>query len=292
MKKILLILISFYLISCEDPIDIEIDNGESQLVVDAILTNSMNEQKVILSKSGNYFNPAFNEVTNAVVSIKDNLGNVIELQNNNSTTYSFIPTELPFNNNLTYTLEVVYDNNTFTSISNLRPVPPIDSITWLKEKVVFGDLDSIIIAQFWSIDLLGLGDTYWIRSKINGKYLDNISIAYDGSTGSGSSADNIPFIAPVRFSISPRSTEKEDILKFGDVVEVELYSISLEFANFWKVLGDQINNGGLFATPPTNVPTNIKNINPSGPKAVGWFEISNISTDSATLTKDKTNNKN
>ena len=292
MKKILLILISFYLISCEDPIDIEIDNGESQLVVDAILTNSMNEQKVILSKSGNYFNPAFNEVTNAVVSKKDNLGTVIELQNNNSTTYSFIPTELPFNNDLTYTLEVVYDNNTFTSISNLRPVPPIDSITWLKEKVVFGDLDSIIIAQFWSIDLLGLGDTYWIRSKINGKYLDNISIAYDGSTGSGSSADNIPFIAPVRFSISPRSTEKEDILKFGDVVEVELYSISLEFANFWKVLGDQINNGGLFATPPTNVPTNIKNINPSGPKAVGWFEISNISTDSATLTKDKTNNKN
>lgn len=292
MKKILLIILTLYLVSCEDPIDIEIDNGESQLVVDAILTNSLNEQKVILSKSGNYFNPSFNEVTNAVVSIKDNLGNVITLQNNNSTTYSFIPTELPFNDNLSYTLEVVYDNNTFTSISKLRPVPTIDSITWNKEKTFFGDIDSLIIAQFWSIDLPGLGDTYWIRSKINGEYLDNISIAYDGSTGSGSSADNIPFIAPVRFSISPRSTDKDEILKYEDVIEVELYSISHDFANFWKILGEQLNNGGLFATPPTNVPTNIKNINPNGPKAIGWFEISNISTDSATITKDKTNNKN
>ncbi len=291
MKKILLILISFYLISCEDPIDIEIENGESQLVVEAILTNSLKEQKVILSKSGNYFDPIFNEVRNAEISILDNQGNVIKLENNNSSTYSFNPTELPFQDDLTYTLEIIYDNNTFTSLSKLKPVPPIDSITWFKEKVLFGDLDSIIIAQFWAYDLPGLGDTYWIRSKINGTYLDNISIAYDGSTGSGSSSDNIPFIAPVRFSITPNSSDEEDVLKYGDEIEVELYSISTEFANFWKILGDQINNGGLFATPPTNVPTNIKNININGPKAIGWFEISNISTDSATITRDKTNNK-
>jgi hypothetical protein len=37
-------------------------------------------------------------------------------------------------------------------------------------------------------------------------------------------------------------------------------------------------NGGLFAEPPANVPTNIQNVNKdSGVKAVGWFAAAAIS---------------
>lgn len=293
MKKIILIVLSVIILcSCEDPIEVELENGKRQLVVDAILNTSIQEQKIILTLSGNYFEQDVLDVLDAQVRVFDESGNSFVFENNGTATYSFIPNDIVFNTNEKYNLEVIYNSQTFTSISTPRPVPPIDSLTWSKELAFFGDVDSIIVAQFWGTDLVGVGDTYWIRSKVNGSYLDNISIAFDASTGRGALTDNVPFIAPVRFSITPNSVEEGERLEFGDVIEVELYSISSEFADFWTIMNDQLNNGGLFATPPTNVPTNIKNITNPKEKAIGWFEISNVSYDSATITREKNNNKN
>lgn len=291
MKKISLILLSLILLSCEDPIDIDLDNGFTQLVVDAILTNEIREQQVLLSLSGHYFNQDIQPVTTAIVKIIDELGNEITLENNNSSTYTFFPTELPFADGAEYKLQVEYDNQIYTAISRTRPVPPIDSIAWRKEAVFFGDVDSLIVAQFWAIDLPGLGDVYWVRSKVNGKYQPRTVIAFDASTGRGSNSDNVPFILPVRFAITPNSTEEGVRLEWGDALDVELYSVSPEFADFWLIMEQQLNNAGLFATPLTNVPTNIKNSDPKGPKALGWFEVHNISRDSATITQDRNNNR-
>jgi len=293
MKKITLIILAIiFLYSCEDPIDIDIENGERQLVVDAVLNSEVETQNIVLSLSGNYFNQDVLEVTNAKVRVFDSNGNVYEFENNNTSTYTFIPSNQSFITGNEYTLEIVYNSETYTSISKPKPVPPIDSITWSKEQVLFGDVDSIIVAQFWGVDLVGVGDTYWIRSKVNGKYLDNNTIAFDASTGRGALTDNVPFIAPIRFSITPNSAEEGERLEYGDQIEVELYSVSSEFADFWIILNDQLNNGGLFATPPTNVPSNIKNVNSNGSKAIGWFEISNVSRDNAIISIDKSNNKN
>lgn len=293
MKKIAIIFLSIiFLVSCEDPIDIEIENGERQLVVDAVLNSEIETQNIILSLSGNYFDQDVLDVTNAEVRIFDSNGNVFVFNNNNTSTYTLIPDSKVFDTSNEYTLEIVYNSETFTSVSKPKPVPPIDSITWSKEQVLFGDVDSIIVAQFWGVDLVGVGDTYWIRSKVNGKYIDNNTIAFDASTGRGALTDNVPFIAPIRFAITPNSVEEGERLEYGDQIEVELYSISSEFADFWIILNDQLNNGGLFATPPTNVPSNIRNKNANGSKAIGWFEISNVSKDSAIISEEKSNNKN
>lgn len=291
MKKIILIIITLYLVSCEDPIDINIDNGFPQLVVDAVLTNEAREQKVFLSLSSAYFNQEILPVSEATVKIIDSQGNEILLENNNTSTYTFVTDEEPFKPGINYTLEIEYNNQKYLATSSTRPVPPIDSITWTKESVFFGDVDSLIVAQFWGVDLMGIGDVYWVRSKLNGKYTDRTTIAFDAATGRGSVTDQVPFIAPVRLSITPNSTEFGERLEFGDELEVELYSVSSEFADFWLIMQNQLNNAGLFATPLTNVPSNIKNINPNGPKALGWFEVHNISRDSATITQDKTNNR-
>jgi hypothetical protein len=44
----------------------------------------------------------------------------------------------------------------------------------------------------------------------------------------------------------------------------------------------QINNGGLFANPPANVPTNVKNTTGGNP-ALGWFGAATTLTQSAVI---------
>ncbi len=48
----------------------------------------------------------------------------------------------------------------------------------------------------------------------------------------------------------------------------------------------QMVNGGLFATPPSNVKTNIRNTNPNATtKAVGWFNIGAVSSNGVRIKK-------
>ncbi|MOA65423.1 hypothetical protein D3C78_1918030 [compost metagenome] len=54
--------------------------------------------------------------------------------------------------------------------------------------------------------------------------------------------------------------------------------------HFYDELRTQISNGGIFANPPANVRTNVKNVNSSSAKkAVGYFGASLVSSISTTV---------
>lgn len=302
MKKLILILFSAMLFaSCEDVIDVDLNDGKPQLTVDAILTNMDKPQYVRLTLSGEYFDAAsVTPITNALVELTDNDGNNYTFKTPDTDGKYELDSSL---SNLVvgreYYLKVTYNNEVFTSKSTVRQVPAIDSITWKREKLPFGDVDSIWAVQFWAYDNLGLGDAYWVRGTRNGelnKLSTRLTVAYDGSTGKGAKTDNIPFILPIRGSISPGGSfagppDGQEFAEVGEKVGVQLYSISQDFAEFLTILEDQLNNGGLFAKPPTNLPTNIRNENSNGSKALGWFEVSNVSTDSGVISWERSNNR-
>lgn len=302
MKKLILILFSAMLFaSCEDVIDVDLKDGIPQLTVDAVLTNMDKPQFVRLTLSGNYFDAAsVSPITTAQVELTDNDGNNYTFKAPDTDGKYELDSSL---SNLVvgreYYLKITYNNEVFTSKSTVRQVPAIDSITWKREKLPFGDVDSIWAVQFWAYDLPGLGDAYWVRGTRNGELNKNstrLTVAYDGSTGRGAKTDNIPFILPIRGSISPGGgfagpPDGQEYAEVGETIGVQLYSISLDFAGYLTMLTDQLNNGGLFAKPPTNLPTNIINQNSNGSKALGWFEVSNVSTDSGEISWERGNNR-
>lgn len=284
----LLLVLPFLLTSCTDVIEMQGPNGAIRLVVDAVITNEPGaEQVVTLSKSQNYFdNNAVTYVKGATVTITDSDGKTFEFKDlTNSGNYVWKPTTAQQSLatvGKTYTLQITSEGETYKSVSELRNVPKIDSVVYQYTDKVRpgqstsdGKLSKGYEAEFYATDLKGLGDCYRIKSFRNGKYVtpqQSVTVAYDAALQKTTGSDNLIFFLPVRFAISP------ELYAENDTIRVEIYSISEGNYDFWTRLKTELNNAGLFATPPTHIPTNVANVNSSSTKeAMGWFTTSAVS---------------
>jgi len=285
-----LIISTLFFTSCEDVIDVDLEEGESQLTVDAWLTDQPENQIITLTFTQPYFNnnepsPALN----AVVNVVDNEGNTYNFTDaDNNGTYIWTPstpTETLCKLDNSYTLTVVFDGETYQANSTVNRVPQIDSIFYEFRDDELGGGDGYY-AALYARDLEGIGDCYWIRTFKNGQYLNKpneINVAFDAGFSEGGNIDGLIFITPIREGINPEpnpdADEPEAPYAVGDEIRVELYSISQEAFFFFQEVITQLNNGGLFAAPSANVSTNIRNVNPnSSKKPVGFFGTAAVST--------------
>lgn len=272
----------FILSACEDKIDIKIDEGISQLAVDAFVTNQPDTQAIRLTKTSGYFdNSASPAATGAVVKITDKVnGKEYHFTDSNSSgNYIWVPgvgdTLGVIGNE--YALSITYAGEEFTAISVMNPAPPVDSITYVyREANPAAESSAGYVARFYARDFSGRTDFYWIKSYRNGvanNNPSNITLAWDAAFGPG--ADGFVFIMPIRYAINPQG--KPFII--NDFVTVEIHAINEETWSFLSEVRTQTSNGGLFATPPANVRTNIKNTNTNSKvKAVGFFNIGAVSS--------------
>ncbi|WP_234736154.1 DUF4249 domain-containing protein [Tellurirhabdus bombi] len=287
---LLLSVVFMGLLSCQDEIDINLKNGPSQLSVDGWLTNQTGPQVIKLTRTTGYFDASLPPAaTGATVTVTDDKGKIYTFTDTkNSGNYTWTPataTETFGEIGRKYTLNIQYQNDTYQAVSQMNRVPAVDSITFVKEKLNPVSSEEGYLAEFFSTDIEGEGNFYWIRAYQNGKRLDRTSdivLSYNGGFGTNNAdTDGLLFILPVRFSINPEKLYQE-----ADEVKVEVLSITPDAFNFFQQLSTQINNGGLFATPPANIPTNVINLNESGAKAVGYFGVSALS--SKTVKVDQT----
>jgi hypothetical protein len=59
--------------------------------------------------------------------------------------------------------------------------------------------------------------------------------------------------------------------KPGETARVEILSITPEMYYYLNLISTQLNNSGLFAVPPSNIPSNIFCINDQKKKVLGFF---------------------
>ena len=112
-----------------------------------------------------------------------------------------------------------------------------------------------------------------------------INLAYDAGFSAGGNFDGVSFITPIRQGINPFDQDDNDEIippyLPGDSVYVEIHSITLEAFNFMNEVAIQTNRPGgfseLFASPISNVSTNIFNANNSSRKALGFFNVAAVS---------------
>ena len=295
MKNIFLIIliafVSVSLFSCEDVVDIDVQEGVSQLTVDALINNKAQAQTIKLSLSQAYFDNS---------PVKPALGATVRVFDEDSVAYDFIDLKNDGNyvydgktkplNKLgkQYVLYIKYQDEEYVSLSKLNRVPKIDSINYAVEKFPIkpdnGPQEGFQ-PQFYAHDFEGEGDCYWIKAAKNHKYFNKsnqISVAYDAGFSPGSKSDGLLFILPIRQSLGG------ELYSDKDTLTVDLYSITKEQFYYLQIVNQVSNNGGLFATPLSNIPTNILNYNAqSTKKAVGFFGIMAVSSAEAVIDKTK-----
>jgi hypothetical protein len=290
ISKCILFLTICFLISCEDEVSVDLDEGTPQLTIDAVLTNKSGSQTIKLTKSIGYFNNANTPaVIGAIVNVTDlDNGKVYQfLDADNDGKYVWTSTDGETFGEIgnMYSLYVKAENEEFEAVSVMNNVPQIDSIYLekRKENAAFGQPEGIY-AELFARDLVGIGNCYWIRTYKNNKFLnkpEEIGLAYDAAFSAGNPSDGLIFIRPIREYLNPVNDEDDpdDLPPYvlGDSIYAELYSITPEMWFYMNNLKTQLLNGGLFATPAANLPCNISNKNPQGKKAIGFFSVSAVS---------------
>ncbi len=288
--------VCFLFMSCEDDINFQVDAGPSTLVVDAWVTDEVGiAQTITLSRSIGYFEegvpPA---VTGAQVQIEDNEGNLFEfLDPNNNGTYIWEPEDLitaigKVGN--TYTLTIQIGEQTYQGFSEVKRVPEIDSLIVEFREESLGEPEGFY-AELFARDLPGSGDTYWIRTHKNNEFLNrgvDINIAFDAGFSAGGNIDGLTFIFPIRNGVNPFREDDDGATlapyDTGDVIDVEIYSITEDAFNFLTEVRTQLTNEGLFAVPVANVRTNIFNTDPnSDERVLGYFGASAVTKATRTV---------
>ena len=284
----ILLFIAFGFTACNDVIDVELEEGGRQLVVDAFINDLAQEQVVKLRYTDAYFSNRFAPtVPNAQVTITSDGGEVYNFEDpDNDGDYTWTPTG---SNTFgargeSYTLNIELEGITYTAESAMNRVPPIDSIVAEFRDDEFGEPDGYY-AEFFSVDFSGEGDCYWIKAYKNGIFLNKpqeLNLAFDAGFTEGSNVDGLAFIQPIAEFINPVPDEDEEDdppYAIGDSIRVEIHSITLDVFRFMEQLRTQttLGDAGIFAEPSTNVPTNISTTSPDE-RPQGFFSVSSVSS--------------
>lgn len=279
LKQILyLVLIAMVGTSCEDVIDVHVDQGPEKLVVDAFVNNLPQKQLIRLTKSIPYFSKPGTEpgVEGATVAIADTTNGNVKLflfADSGNGNYIFHPNSASgdtFTVGHNYVLLVVEGGDTLVSFSKMNPTAPIDSLHIKYEDGKTIGFKKGNYVELHAKDLMGTGNTYWVKTYINDTFRNrifDINLAYDMAQ-SPNDQDGGEFIWPIRYGAI---NDFSNPWKTGTKVRVEIHSISVETFYYLQLVISENQNGGLFATPPVNIGTNIFNFTPGKTRALGGF---------------------
>jgi len=282
-KYIILFSSVFVATSCEDVVQIKLDEGSKLLVIDAFINDMPGKQTVKLTSNDSYFSnreaPPF---TGAQVKLKDlSNGKEYNFVYSGNGNYDLIVDSLnPIGfAGHQYELSVTAEGVTYTGLTIQKRGAALDSIvpTLAEDIGGFGPAPLVpyFICTMYARDKTDANtDYYWIKTIRNDTLLfgpSDINLSIDGTNGAVPSAavDTLDFTPPIVFLGFNRFYP-------GNTCEAQIHSLSREAYNFFVQASAQINNGGLFATTPENVKTNIVTPVDAKTKAVGFFNMATV----------------
>ncbi len=272
--------------SCQDVIQIKLDEGSKLYVIDAFLNDLRQPQVVRVLSNDSYFsNREAPPITNAAVVLKDlstNAQYTFTYTDHGNYVFNLAPTDTIAKINHQYELNVTIDGVVYKALATQKRSATIDTITTRFEDVN-GGFGTPLTA--WSCTMQARDkvdastDYYWVKTFRNDTAFSaagDLNVCIDGTGGAIEDADgkdSVPFTPPATLLSFKQYAS-------GNKCRVEIHSVSRETYFFLLQAVAQINNGGLFATTPENVRTNIKTPSDAKIKGVGWFNMATVNTKS------------
>lgn len=263
MKRFLiLVLIVICSTNCEDVIDVDLNEVEPRLVIEASINwfknTSGNEQSIKLSLSAPFFDETTPPANAAIVFIEDSSNNVFNfIEDGNTGIYrnnNFIPML-----DETYNLTIVYNNETYIATETMKSVVPIDYVEQNNDGGFTGD--DIELKAFYT-DPADEENFYFFEFISNIPVVPTLEVYEDRFTDGN--------------QIFGFYTEED--LESGDEVTIRNYGVSDRFYDFMFILLQQGSeeNGGPFETQPATVRGNCINTTNPDNFPFGYFRLSEV----------------
>lgn len=243
--------------SCTDVVDVDLPDPEPQLAVEGNITDQPGPYTIRLTKTGAYFTeqelPA---VRGAELVLSDNEGHRETLRETTPGHYQTSGIRGKIGNH--YVLTIRTEGQEYRAATEIKRIPVIDGLTQ-KAKIGEAGWEDGLYAFYNGPELPGTGDYYRFKIFINGELQNDPDdlVVRDDALVDGR------YIGDIELNDAP--------LAVGDSVRVQLLSLPQDYYYFLNEMFTQINNVGLFSSPPANVRSNVVNVNPNGPRAVGYF---------------------
>lgn len=269
-----IILMSF--VSCTDVIDVEVQNAPARLTIEASLDwekgTTGNEQFILLSTSTPYFDEIRNTgVTGASVKVTNDANGeeyvFVDQYDGTYTTSSFVPVI-----NQSYTLEVIYNGETYRATETLTPVVDITAINQSREKgfndehlevnVIFTDPEEE--KNYYLFKFREQGDVFPYLEDADDEFVNGNEISWYFEKEEDDS-DNTKAFTP------------------GDVVDIEFFGISERYYNYIRMLIEQSGDSGPFSSIPGPLKGNCININNRDNYPYGYFRLTQVVRQSYTF---------
>jgi hypothetical protein len=267
---IISILAALTLISCDEPIILDAEQTSPQVVIEGLVTDRPGRQSVKITRSvGFYESGKTPRLTNATVSVKDDLGQVFTFVHNpNSHADSagiYVP-QTPFTGQIgrTYTLTVDVDGERYEASDLLGSVITMDSLKYEINENQEEDPDKE--GKIYEL-LMFAREPQDQQNFYLFKFFRNDSLVFFNDTDIYYTDDE--FLAEnINGASSPVYYGKDDMAK------VEVYSLSREGYVFFNDMSTLLNNdgGGMFGPIPSLPRTNLSN------NALGFFQVSAVNT--------------
>ena len=261
MKKLISILYIFILLGCEKVIELETDFNDKRLVVDAYISkhkDSLNKKAFVkLSETIPYFSNEESMVDNAVVSIEIN--EKIQVLNYDSQKKEYIGDINFVDDNDEFILNIMHNNNNYTSNSRLIKTPKIES-------VVFGERKSL------NKDEVELKITFTDPPEEGNYYLWKFGPKKSGKFDYLPALDK--YINGNKFTFS-FFIDKTEYLQNTDYINIEINGITEDYFNYLNILTSQAGaqNGRPFSTSSSVIKGNVINNTNEENFPLGYFRV-------------------
>lgn len=252
--------------SCEKVIEIELEETETQIVIEANLQAGTHPFVVVISETAPYFEAELPEsIEDAVVTLRDDAGNVFNVPHEQNGKYISTFEGIP---GRTYTLEAEIEGVVYTAESTMQEkVELLEVFTEFEEAI--GPRDEGYIFFFRFQDEPEAKNFYRLIHTVN----DTVQL--DG--------DDLQVVDDVAFDGgAARLPIFQKVFDLGDTVSIELLHLDESAFNYYNTLGNIIGGGsGPFggSAAPGNPETNW-----SG-GALGYFSAYSSDTASLVITE-------
>lgn len=230
--RLIILITSLFSVSCEDVIDIDLNEAGPQLVIVGTVSNRSYEQRVTLSRTVAFnVEKPFDPVSGAEVEVVDGTGQLFRFSERSPGVYV---ANFRGRQNVRYDLSVRVEGRTFTGTSTMPPLVTADSIG-TAVRTLFGDEQKFISIRY--ADPAGVPNYYRYLWRVNEGDLKMLHVSHDKfNDGKYVSEDLADFDVD---------------LVTGDSVIVRMQSIDKATFDFWNAV--QSTNPGTAA--PVNPPS-------------------------------------